>query len=226
MLFKPLTPDYWKSIKGKSEFLEGLMKEGLDPVWMFKAIRHQTRPPYECNEVFFEVPLIEQLKRTKPEKAKEIVNAIRNLSALLNNPIIQEEEKKALSYFQERITKEYDLDHPMRDYKALLDSFRSETDLKNVEDYSDYSEHSVGWEIDARLRTEEQCEGKLFDMLLRYIGKYTAFINEKMPLGHEKDYTQRDIFDLIAEILNLRKPDMYDYEKVRTSYGNFFKVSE
>ncbi len=46
---------------------------------------------------FFEVPLIEELKRNDPEKAKSIIYAIRTLTALLSNPLIAEEEKKAIS---------------------------------------------------------------------------------------------------------------------------------
>jgi hypothetical protein len=42
MLFKPLTPDYWKKIERKREFIGALMKEGLDPVLMYKAIQHRT----------------------------------------------------------------------------------------------------------------------------------------------------------------------------------------
>ncbi len=61
-------------------------------------------------------------------------------------------------------------------------------------------------------------------MLYRYINKYADAINRKMPVGHEKDYTQRDIFELIAEILNLRQADAYSYEDIRTSYGNYLKT--
>jgi hypothetical protein len=224
MLTRSLPRDYWTMIAEKREFWEALMREGLDPVLMYKAIQHRTYPPHECHEVFFEVPLIEEIKRKDPEKAKSISNAIRYLSALLSNPVTTGEEKKAISCFKERIAKDYGLDHPS--YKELLDSFRSETVRNNVEDYADCFEEAVGWEIDALLNTDEQCEGKLFDKLLRYMEKFSKSINENMPVGHQKDYTQRDIFELIAEILNLMKPDVYDYEKVRTSYGNFLRVKE
>jgi hypothetical protein len=224
MLVSLVPSDYWTKIVAKREFLEALIREGLDPILMLKAIRNHTIPPFECHEIFFEVPLIEKIKDSDPEKSKNIFNAIRFFSALLKNPIVQDEEKKALACFKERITKEYDLDRPS--YKELLDLFRSETDLKDVENYATYSEESVGWEIDARLRTGEQCGGKLVDMLLRYMEKFSTSINEKMPVGHERDYTQRDIFELIAEILNLRTPGRceYDYEKIRTSYGNFLRA--
>jgi hypothetical protein len=224
MLTRSLPSDYWTKIVEKREFLDALLREGLNPTWIFKAIQHRTYPPHECHEVFFEVPLIEQLKHTDPEKAKSIDYAIRNLSTLLSNPIITGEDEKAISCCKERIIKEYGLDHPS--YKELLNSFRSETERNNVEDYADYPEASVGCEIDARLRTEEQCEGKLFDKLLRYIEKFANSINEKMPFGHQSDYTQRDIFELVAEILNLRAPDRCEYnaEKIRTSYGNFLKA--
>jgi hypothetical protein len=219
---KPLAPNYWTNIVEKKDFLDNLRKEGLDPQLMGRAIRHHTCPPYECHEVFFEIPAIEEIRRSEPKKHKSILYAIRSLSALLNNPIIQDEEKKALTYFKDRITKEYGLDHS--DYKTLLDSFRSETDINDVEKYADYSDTSIGLRIDAHLRTEQQCEGKLIDMLARYIDKHSNAINERMPVGHEKDYTQRDTFELIAEIFNLKTPGKYDYETVRTIYGNFHKT--
>jgi hypothetical protein len=224
MKVKSLAADYWTQITRKKEFLDNLMKEGLDPRLIGRAIRHMTRPPYECHEVFFEIPVIDKIKRSDPEKCKNILYANRYLSALLGNPIIETEEKKALTFFRERITKEYDLDHP--DYKALLDSFRSETNITRVEDYddADYSDTGFGLEIDAHLRTEQQCEGKLIDMLTIYIEKFSKVINDKMPVGHERDYTRRDTFELIAEIFNLRAPGEYDYEKIRTSHGNFLKA--
>lgn len=224
MLTRSLPRDYWKMIVEKRKFLDDLMREGMDPLLIFKAIRNRSYPPYECNEVFFETPLIEKIKRIDPEKGKEIFYAIRNLTALLHNPTISTEERERLLAIQERITEEYELDHPIRDYKELLDSFRSEKDINDVEDYADYPEESFSWPIDPHLRTEEQCEGKLFEMLFRYIEKYSIPINEKMLVGHDTDYTQRDIFELIAEILNLREPGRYDYEKIRTSVGNFIRI--
>jgi len=219
MRIRPLDIDFQNKIIKNKEFLDALIQEGLSTSLIRKAVHHKTCPPYECHGIFFEKPLIEEIKEQNSEHYKNITYALRSLSALCNNPILEEGEKKILHKIEGRIRDAYEYD--LTDRKAIMDSFTSDVNIEAIEDYADYPEDSFGWEIDPDYRTMQQCEGMLIQMLYEYIKKFSDAINDKMPIGHESDYTQKDILELIAEILNLRWSDAYDYDEIRNIFRNF-----
>ncbi len=222
MRIRPLDKNYPDLITINKRFLDQLVLEGMDVDLIGKAIRHKTFAPHESHEVFSEKSRMQDLKDKDSHEYQHVLNAIRNLSALVSSPVTTTEEKETLLSIRERVSNEYELDHPSK--KELLDTFRSRTNITRIQDYANYSDDSIGWEIDKYLNTDQQSEGKLITMLYDYIKPFADSINDKMLIGHERDYNQKDIFGLIAEILNLRWVDMYNYENIRTIYRNFQTV--
>lgn len=218
MRIKLLDIDYENQIIINKEFLDALIAKGLDTRLIRRAVHHMSFPPHECHEVLFNTPWIEEIKDKNADEYKDIMYAIRALSALVNNPILDDDEKEVLRNIQDRIIAAYDL----MDRKALMDSFRSQEDIRAVEDYADFSDDSFGLAIDKHLTTAQQCEGKLLTMLHDYIKKYMDKIHATEIL--QRDYLQKDIFELIGEILNLRWADRYDYDKIRTICRNYQTV--
>lgn len=218
----PLDADFDKDIVQKKEFLDDLKLVGIHLKLIRRAIHHMTFPPYECDEVFFKTPKIEEIKESNPDEYKEAMGARKNLSSLLENPVINQDEKEMLTSVYNKIKQDYEIE--LLDRKALLDSFRSQTDVQSIEEYKDYPDDSGGWAIDAYLNTELQCEEKLITMLYDYMMPLAQRVNDVKPIGHQKDYKQKDVFELIAEILNLRWPGKYDYEKIRLLHRNYKTV--
>lgn len=215
--------DYHKNIEAKKKILKDLIEyTDINLKYIRRAIHHMTEPQHECHEVFFETHKIEELKNKNRDEYNKITSARKALSALMNNPVINAKEKQSIKLMEDRIIQDYEID--LTDKKALMDSFRSRTDVNSIEDYKNYSDETYGWEIDKYLNTDQQCEGKLITMLYDYFWKFTQIVNADKPIGHQKDYTQKDIFELIAEILNLRWLNKYDYKKIRTIYRNFQSV--
>jgi hypothetical protein len=217
-----LDADFDKDIVQKKDLLDDLKLAGIDLKLIRRAYHHMTSPPYECHEVFFKKPKIEEIKESNPTEYEEAMGACKRLSSLLDNDAINEDEKEMLKSLYDRIVRDYEID--LLDRKALLDSFRSQTDVESIEEYKDYSDSSFGCAIDANLKTELQCEEKLITMLYDYMMPLAQKVNDEKPIGHEKDYKQKDVFELIAEILNLCWPHDYSYEKIRTRYKNYKTV--
>ena len=223
MRIRSLPVDYESMIVTKREILQDLITYGLNTNLIRKAIHYMPMPPHECHEIFFETPRINMIKEDSPAEYIAVVNARKALSLLLNNPILSDAEHESLKPMQKRISLDYEI--ALTDRKALCDSFRSEREISRIEDYADYPDEGFGWSIDKDLNTQQQCEGKLITMLYEYMSPMVNTINERMLIGHQRDYNQKDIFELIAEILNLRWLGRYDYEKIRTIYRNFQTVS-
>ena len=220
-----LAINYHKKIKTKKKFLADLMNyTDIDPTLIRRAIHHMTEPPHECHEIFFETPKIEALKNNNRAECNKIISARKALSALINNSVINAKEMQRLKLMEDRIIQDYEID--LTDKKALMDNFRSRTDVNSIEDYENYSDLTSGWSIDKnrKINTEQQCEGKLITMLYDYLWRLTEVINEERQTGNKYDYNQKDVFELIAEILNLRWHNKYDYAKIRTLYRNYTKL--
>jgi hypothetical protein len=222
MRVRLLDADFDKDIVQKKELLNDLKSVGIDLKLIRKAILHMTSPPYECHEVFFKTPKIEEIKKSNPDEYAEAMGAWKKLSSLLDNPIINRCEKEMLTLLYDRIIRDYEIN--LLDRKTLMDNFRSQTDVKSIEDYKDYPDDSFGCAIDAYLNTELQCEEKLITMLYNYMMPLTQKVNDEKPIDHEKDYKQKDVFELIAEILNLRWPGKYNYDKIRLLHRNYQTV--
>jgi hypothetical protein len=219
MRIRSLPVDYALMIVKKKKIFKALIRYGLDTNLIRKAIHYMPVPPYECHEIFFEIPRINMIKEDSPDEYTAVVYAMRALSQLLNNPIPNSTEKESLNAICKRISLDYEID--LTDRKALYDSFRSEREISRIEDYADYPDKGFGWSIDKNLNTQQQCEDKLITILYEYIKPFVDIVNERMPISHQKDYKQKDTFELIAEILNLRWHGKYDYMKIRNGYRNF-----
>ena len=222
MRIRSLPIDYDKLIKKKKDFFLELKEWGINTNLIRKAIHHMPLPPYECHEIFFKKPHINVIKGDSPDEYSAIDNARKALVLLLSSPIPTDAEKESFKAIHHRIIIDYEIG--LTDRKALLDSFRSEREIIKIEDYADYPEEGFLRLIDKDLNTQQQCEGKLITMLYEYIKPSVDDINEGKPIGHQNDYNQKDIFELIAEILNLRWHKKYNYEKIRTIYRNFQAV--
>ncbi len=221
MKVRALDLDFAKDIKIKKKFLEDLCKyTDIDLKLIRRAIHHKTSPPHECHEVFLNTPKIIELKNNNSVEYKQVISTRKALTTLIESSIITQKEKDYIKSIKQRIIQYYEID--LTDKSALMDIFRSATVVKGIEDYKDYPDCGFGWEIDAYLDTEQQCEGKLINMLFEYIMKYAEKINNM--IGRQKDYKQKDVFELIAEILNLRVAGEYNYEKIRTIHKNFQTV--
>ena len=224
MKVRPLDINFHKKIKKKKKFLADLKEyTDINPKLIRRAIHHMTSAPYECHEIFFRTPKIEELKKNNPTEYKKIISARKALSALMNNSVINTtEETRSIKIMEDRIIQDYEID--LTDRKALMDNFRSQTDVNSIEEYKNYSDDSSGWEIDKNLNTNQQCEGKLVTMLYDYLWQLTEAVNDKKPTDHQYDYKQKDVFELIAEILNLHWLNTYDYKKIRTLHRNYKTV--
>ena len=223
MKIRSLDIEFYKKIKRKKKFLADLITyTGLDHKLIRRAIHNMTFPPHECHEVFSKTPRIEKLKKNNPAEYKEILSLRKALSTLMNNSVINANEKQNIKLIEERIIQDFEID--LTDRKALMDNFRSQTDVNSIEDYKNYSDESFVWEIDKTLRTDQQCEGKLVTMLYDYLWQLTEAVNDKKPTDHQYNYKQKDVFELIAEILNLHWLNKYDYKKIRTLHRNYKTV--
>lgn len=223
MKVRTLDIDYHKKIKIKKELLDDLIKyTNIDLKLIRRAIHHMTFPPQECHEAFFETLKIEELKNNNPVEYKKIISVRKALTVLINNSVISSEEKTYLKSIEDRIIKDYEIYPTYR--KDLMDAFRSKADVNRIEDYKNYSDDTFGCAIDKYLKTEQQCEGKLITMLYDYLMPLVKHFNDKMLANHNRDYTQKDVFELIAEILNLHWLNKYDHKKIKIIYRNFQKV--
>lgn len=218
-----LDDDYQKDIIHKKDFIDDLIQyTDIDLILVRRAIYHITSPPREHYLLDFETPKIEELKQTDPTEYKRVVSAEKALSTLLNSTVINQTEKDNLKSIKDRIVRDYGID--MLDRKALLNQCRSESEVTRIQDYEHYDDALPVEIVDKSLRTDQQCEGKLINMLTEYLEPFVTEINGKNPYGHQKDYTQKDIFELIAEILNLHWHRKYSYGKIRTIHRNFQTV--
>ena len=209
-------------ITKEKDFLQDLIAEGLDVHLISKAIHYMTLPPFECNEVFFDAPGLEEAEaEIDPELAKNVWSAIRFLSALMSNPILEGEEKEWLKSILERIDDDYEIDPS--DRKDLLHSFISQENITHIEDYAVYPDAGIGWYIDKDLNAEQEYQGKLVTMLYNYLKAYSVVVNEGALVGQTRRYKPKDLFELIAEILNLRWHGKYDYQTVKILYGKYRK---
>jgi hypothetical protein len=140
----------------------------------------------------------------------------------MNNAIINANEKKIIKLIEERISQEYEI--YLLDKKVLMDSYRSQEDINSIEEYKNYPDGIFSWEFDKHLNTDKQCEGKLVTMLYDYLWQLAEVVNEARLTGNKYDYKKKDVFELIAEILNLHWKNKYDYKKIRTLYRNYKTV--
>jgi len=222
MRTRRLPADYGSSLVQGRDIFQNLLTCGMDASLIRKAIHNMPAPPYECHEVFFVVPHIERIKEENPEEYAALLAARKALSHLLNSPIMNVGEKELLKEIQKRIIVDYQIE--LTDRRALLDAFRSEEAINRLEDFADFPDEGSVWLIDSDINTEQQGEGKLVTMLYNYMRRFADDFNERMPIGHERDYNQKDILELIAEILNLRWYNRFNYEKIRTLYRNFRSI--
>lgn len=215
--------DFDKDIVKKKDFLADLINyTDIDQLLIRKAINYMSSPPDELYLYYIDTPRIEELKNNNPAEYKKVISVKKALSALMNSSVINQSENDSLKSIQDRIIHDYRLD--LVDRKALLDRSRDENDVTCIEDYKSYNNAFGVNIIDKRLKTDQQCEGKLITMLYKYLIPLAERVNDKKSIGHERDYRQKDVFELIAEILNLRWPGKYNYGKIRTIYRNFLTV--
>jgi hypothetical protein len=212
--------DFDKQIVEKKDFFADLIEyTDIDQSLIRKAINHMSSPPDESFLYYFDTPKIEKLKKDNPDEYKKVIGVRKALSVLLNSSVINQREKDTLKSIQDRIIHEYDLD--LVDKKALLDRSRDENDVTSIEDYRHYNDAFGMNIIDKRLKTNQQCEGKLITMLEEYLMPLAERVNTMKSIGHQRDYKRKDVFELIAEILNLCWLGKYNYQKIRIIFRNY-----
>lgn len=223
MKVRSLDIDYQEKIEKKKELWMDLIKyTNIDIKLIRRAIHHMTFPPEECHEDFIITPKIKYLKKNNNAEYKKVINARKALSALMKNSVIKPREIDGLKSIEQRIIQDYEIN--LTNKKKLMDAFRSNTDVNCIEEYKDYDDDTFGWLIDSKLNTDQHCEGKLINMIYKYLMPFVETVNEKKPMNHNRDYTQKDVFELIAEILNLHWLNKYDHKKIKIIYRNFQKV--
>jgi len=215
-------------ITKKKAFFLALLSEGLDVHLISKVIHYMTLPACASQEPFFEdalldAPSMEEFREADTEETRHIWSAVQYLTELLNNPIIAEDEREWLEAILERINGEYGVEFPVG--ATLSDLIKSQENMESIEDYAVFPDGGVGWYIDKDTGMERRCRGKLVWMLHNYIREYTDSLNDKSFIGQEVKYGEGDIFELVAEIMNLRWHGKYDYANVKALYEDYDRAN-
>lgn len=220
MKIRLLTIDYNKDIKGKKDFLDDLIRYAdIDLKLIRRAIYNMGQVQIELPESFYETTKIEDLKKNNPAEYKKVISVRKALSVLINTSIINPQEQDSLRSVKDRILKEYYMDQT--NGKTIIGS---KSKVRRIEYYRNYPDEIVYIDIDINLKTNQQYEGKLITMLYKYIMPLAKKVNNEKLYYHQRDYRQKDVFELIAEILNLCWRGKYNYTKIRTIFGNYKKV--
>ena len=103
---------------------------------------------------------------------------------------------------------------------SIEHGFSLSTGRNGSENYLDAG--GVEFAINPDLKTINKYHGSIIKMLRDYINIFVTRINNDMCHGLERDFTQRDIFALIAELVNLHNSDSeLNAQKAQVTYYNF-----